>query len=148
MEESAAVRYRIREVDASDEDIADTLRDLHQLTFFGEASIPNFEEGHWWLGYSGGEPVSFASLIPSDRYPRAGYFKRVGVLRAHRGHRLQLRHMRTLEMRAKRNGWTRIVSDTKDNPHSGNNFISAGYWLLKPENPWAFPQSIYWEKQL
>jgi len=140
--------YKIREVDGSDDETADTLRDLHKLTFFGEAPIPDFEEGHWWIGWHGSEAISFASMVQSDRYPRAGYFKRVGVLSSHRGHGLQLRHMRALEMRAKRNGWRKIISDTTDNPHSGNNFIAAGYWLLQPENPWSFPHSIYWVKEL
>lgn len=140
--------YRICEVDGSDEVIADTLKDLHEQTFIDLAPIPDFELGHWWVGWRGKDAVSFASLIPSDRYPRTGYFKRVGVLPGHRGHSLQLRHMRALEARAKRNGWIKIVSDTTDNPHSGNNFISAGYRLLAPENPWAFPSSIYWVKTL
>lgn len=143
--------YRIREVDADDEEIADILTVLHKLTFFDEAPLPNLDEGHWWIGYRGNkslEPVSFASIIPSDRYPRTGYFKRVGVLSAHRGQRLQARHMRAIEARAKRNGWSRIISDTTDNPHSANNFIATGYRILTPEFPWAFPRSIYWTKHL
>lgn len=148
VEKITGVTYKIREVDATDDDITDHLRDLHKLTFFGEAPIPNFETGHWWIGYRDDEPISFASLIPSDRYPRAGYFKRVGVLPSHRGHGLQLRHMRAIEGRARRNGWIKIVSDTTDNPHSANNFISAGYWILSPQFPWAFPNSIYWSKEL
>lgn len=140
--------YRIREVDATDDDVADVLTVLHKLTFFESATVPSFDVGHWWIGYCSKEPVSFASLNRSDRYPRAGYFKRVGVLPEHRGHGLQLRHMRAIESRAKRNGWTQIVSDTKDNPHSANNMIAAGYWILTPERPWAFPASIYWIKDL
>jgi GNAT superfamily N-acetyltransferase len=140
--------YKIREVDGTDDEIADILTELHKLTFFNEASIPAFDQGHWWMGYCGKEPISFASLIPSDRYPRAGYFKRVGVLPAHRGRGLQLRHMRALENRARRNGWTQIVSDTTSNPHSANNFISAGYWILAPDYPWAFPHSVYWVKEI
>ena len=140
--------YKIREVDGHDEEIADILSTLHLLTFFDSARAPNFEIGHWWIGYHHKEPISFASLIPSDRYPRTGYFKRVGVLSAHRGHGLQLRHMRAIENRARRNGWNQIVSDTTDNPHSANNFIAAGYWILAPEAPWSFPNSIYWTKAL
>ena len=41
--------YRIREADGHDEDIAETLTDLHRLTFFGGAPIPPFDQGHWWL---------------------------------------------------------------------------------------------------
>jgi hypothetical protein len=35
--------YRIREVDGHDDEIADTLIDLHRLTFFDGAAIPEFE---------------------------------------------------------------------------------------------------------
>jgi len=38
--------YRIREVDGHDEDIADTLGDLHRLTFFETAPVPEFDLGH------------------------------------------------------------------------------------------------------
>lgn len=141
--------YRIREVDAEDDEIADILTVLHKLSFFNEAKVPHFTEGHWWIGYCCEEPVSFASVIPSDRYQRAGYFKRVGVLQAHRGNGLQARHMRAIDARAKRNGWARLVSDTTDNPHSANNFIRSGGWsIFTPDFPWAFPHSIYWTKTL
>lgn len=141
--------YRIRLVDAEDEDIAETLTVLHQLSFFDTAPIPAFDQGYWWIGYLGEEPVSFASLSESDRYPLTGYFKRVGVLLAHRGKGLQARHMRAIDARARRNGWTSIVSDTTDNPPSANNFIRAGGWrIFAPLSPWAFPHSIYWMKNL
>lgn len=140
--------YRIREVDGFDDETAETLAELHKLTFFGYAPVPKFETGHCWLGFCGETAVSFATLIPSDRYPNAGYFKRVGVLPAHRGHRLQLRHMRAIEARARRNGWNWIVSDTTDNPHSANNFVRCGYQILAPASPWAYPASIYWGKKL
>jgi len=35
--------YRIREVDGHDDEIADTLADLHRLTFFDSAAIPEFD---------------------------------------------------------------------------------------------------------
>jgi len=59
---------------------------------------------------------------------------------------LQLRLMRTLESRARRNGWSSIVSDTTDNLISANNFIRAGYRLYRPHNPWAWPNTLYWRK--
>jgi GNAT superfamily N-acetyltransferase len=141
--------YRIRGVDGFDDEIAETLAELHRMTFFDMAPIPNFDLGHWWIGYLDAEPVSFASVIPSDRYPRTGYFKRVGVLPAHRGEGLQARHMRAIDGRARRNGWTHIVSDTTDNPNSANNFIRSRDWrIFTPEHPWSFPHSIYWTKTL
>ena len=140
--------YRIREVDGRDDEIADALADLHRLTFFGGASIPEFDWGHWWLGYHEAQPVAFAGLIPSTRVVNAGYFCRVGVLKSHWGNRLQLRLMRALEARVRRNGWNTIVSDTTDNLASANNFIRAGYRLYLPPYPWAWPNTLYWRKSI
>ncbi len=107
--------YRIREVGGHDDEIADMLTDLHRLTFFGGAPLPEFDQGHWWLAYSGDFPVAFAGVVPSTHAVNAGYFCRVGVLRKHCGNALQLRLMRALEFRARYNGWTSVISDTTDN---------------------------------
>ena len=140
--------YRIREVDALEDDVADTLAELHRLTFFDAAPVPKFDDGYWWLARCGTEPVAFAGLVRSTHAYNAGYFFRVGVLRKHGGNRLQLRFMRALEARARLNGWGSIVSDTTDNLRSANNFIHAGYRLYRPQNPWAWPHSLYWRKFL
>jgi hypothetical protein len=138
--------YRIREVDAQDEDIADVLTDLHRSTFLHAAPVPEFENGHWWLAFREAEPVAFAGVVPSTHVSNAGYFCRVGVLEKHFGHRLQLRMMRALGARARQNGWSSIVSDTTDNLPSANNFIRAGYCLFRPRHPWAWPSTLYWRK--
>ena len=49
--------YRIREVDGHDDEITETLTDLHRLTFFDGASIPEFDWGYWWLAYHEANPV-------------------------------------------------------------------------------------------
>jgi Acetyltransferase (GNAT) family len=140
--------YSIHEVDGEDEEISDTLSDLHRLTFFKSAPLPPFDWGHWWLAFHGRMPVGFAGLVPSTRAANAGYFCRVGVTRNHCGNALQLRFMRALESRARRNGWSCIVSDTTDNLVSANNFISAGYRLYCPAEPWGWPHTLYWRKQI
>ncbi|MEH2591273.1 GNAT family N-acetyltransferase [Bradyrhizobium sp. AZCC 1721] len=140
--------YQIREVDASEDDIADTLAELHQLTFLETAPVPQFDQGHWWLALSGTSPVAFAGVIPSTHVFKAGYFCRVGVLGKHCGRRLQLRLMRAMEARARLNGWCSIVSDTTDNISSANNFIRAGYRLFSPTHPWAWPNTLYWRKDM
>lgn len=48
--------YRIRIADADDEEIAETLGDLHRLTFFDCAVMPQFELGTWWLAYHKDDP--------------------------------------------------------------------------------------------
>ncbi len=85
--------YRIREIDGQDDEAAETLADLHRLTFFDSAPIPEFDQGHWWLAFYETAPVGFAGVIGATRALNAGYFSRVGVLRKHCGHALQLRLM-------------------------------------------------------
>ena len=138
--------YRIREVDGHDDEIADTLADLHRLTFFDGAPILKFDQGHWWLAFHRTIPVAFAGIVSSTRAYNAGYFCRVGVLKRHCGHSLQLRLMRALESRARRNGWSSVVSDTTENLASANNFIRAGYRLYQPPYPWGWPHTLYWRK--
>jgi len=140
--------YSIREVDGEDEEILDTLSDLHRLTFFESAPLPPFDWGHWWLAFHGPVPVGFAGLVPSTYAANAGYFCRVGVTRGHCGNSLQFRFMRALELRARRNGWSCLVSDTTGNLASANNFIRAGYRLYRPDEPWGWFNTLYWRKQI
>lgn len=140
--------YRIREVDGHDDEIADTLADLHRLTFFDGAPVPSFDWGHWWLAFHERLPIAFAGIIPSRRARNAGYFCRVGVVKNHCGQGLQLRMMRAMEFRARQNGWNCIVSDTTDNLASANNFIKAGYRLYQPHFPWGWPTTLYWRKSI
>jgi hypothetical protein len=135
--------YRIREVDGHDDEIADTLAELHRLTFFDGATIPEFDHGHWWFAFRGIIAVGFAGVVPSTREVNAGYFCRVGVLKRYCGNALQLRLMRALE-----SGWGSIVSGTTDNLASANNFIRAGYRLYQPQFPWAWPNTLYWRKSI
>ncbi len=140
--------YKIRAVDGHDDEIADTLADLHRLTFFDGASMPEFDWGYWWLAYREAVPVAFAGVVPSTYVSNAGYFCRVGVLKKCCGNGLQLRLMRALEVRARRNGWSSVVSDTTENLVSANNFIQAGYRLYQPQTPWAWPNTLYWRKSI
>ena len=140
--------YRIREVDCNDDETADHLRELHQLTFFDAAPVPDFDDGHWWLGFCGPDPVAFAGVIPSTYVAHAGYLCRVGVIACHVGNGLQLRLMRAIEGRARRNGWDTLVSDTTDNVFSANNFIRAGYRMYEPTFRWGWPATLYWRKEL
>jgi GNAT superfamily N-acetyltransferase len=140
--------YRIRAVDGQDEDISDILTELHYLTFLHAAPVPQFDVGNWWIAFHEGVAVAFAGLVQSTRAHNAGYFCRVGVLRAHWGKALQLRLMRAMEVRARNNGWSSIVSDTTDNVVSANNFIRAGYRLYQPRHPWGWPQTLYWRKRI
>ncbi len=140
--------YRVRAVDADDDEIAEVLSDLHRRTFFDSAAVPGFGWGSWWIAYCEADAVAFAGVLPSTHALNSGYFCRVGVLRPHWGNGLQLRLMRAMEAQARRNGWDSIVSDTTANHVSANNFIRAGYRLYDPEVPWAWTHTLYWRKSL
>lgn len=141
--------YRIREVDGLDDEIEQTIHALHsQTSSFPAIESGAFERGYWWLAYFLDEPVAFAGLVPSASWENVGYLKRAGVLPEHRGHGLQRRLMRVRENKAKRLGWTHIISDCTDNLHSANNFIRCGYQLYQPSRPWAFANTLYWRKEL
>jgi GNAT superfamily N-acetyltransferase len=124
------------------------LADLHRLTFFDSAPVPEFDLGYWWLAFDDAVPIAFGGLIPSRRARNAGYPNRVGVLSEHRGRCLQLRLMRATESRARHLGWSAVVSDTTENLASANNFIRAGYRLYQPPYPWGWPNTLYWRKSL
>ncbi|MGJ4945868.1 GNAT family N-acetyltransferase [Bradyrhizobium sp. HKCCYLS1011] len=138
--------YQIREVDSCDDDIADTLVDLHRQTFLDRAPLPDFDAGHWWIACEQSAPVAFAGLIPSTIGAHTGYLCRVGVIREHHGRGLQSRLMRAAEWRARRNGWSCVVSDTTDNIFSANNFIRGDYRLFQPPSPWGWANTLYWRK--
>jgi GNAT superfamily N-acetyltransferase len=121
---------------------------LHADTLIG-SPFPALNQGHWWFVRDDkGDPVAFLMLHPSDRYPNAGYFCRVGVLPNHRGHGLQFRLMGVMERKAKRLGWTALYSDTLNNPHSARNFVKRGWWQFQPQQPWAHSGAIYWMRDL
>jgi GNAT superfamily N-acetyltransferase len=142
----ASPRYRIREVDGSDGAIWLEIEALHDLIFWRDAPAIDPEHGHWWIAKLGRKVVGFAGLVESSHCRDMGYLVRVGVLAAHRGNGLQRRFIRALEARAKRNGWSGIVADTRD-ALSANNFARAGYRIFEPERRWAFLDSIYWRKE-
>lgn len=138
--------YRIREVDGDDE--FDTLTTLHHRTFGPGVPQGDYGDGFWWLAYLGDDSIAFAGVCESIYDEDTGYFSRVGVLIGHRGNRLQLRLMRALEAKARRQGWKTIVTDTTNTTHSSNNILLAGYRLYTPCHPWAYPNTLYWRKDL
>jgi GNAT superfamily N-acetyltransferase len=137
------LRYVIRTVDG--DEYADDIARLHDLTGLPPCKYPDV---HWWLTLFEDAPVGYLGLMQSILYPTKAYLVRVGVLTAHRGNRLQLRMMRVAEQFAKRHGYTEIISDTRNNPPSENNFIRAGYEIFRPSVLWAFADGIYWRKRL
>jgi len=144
--------YSVREVDASDDEIAEIIHDFNRAA---EPKFPALKEHelegphcYWWLAYHEGEPVGFAGMVPSRLYKNAGYLKRAGVVPEHRGRGLQLRFFQAREAKARKVGWNMLVSECTDTIYSANNFIRAGYKLFEPKERWAFSHSLYWCKAL
>lgn len=135
--------YRVKEVDAAAAKYAAVVADLHAKLFPGiQFPVPHY--GHWWVAYKDGAPAAFAHLLQSTYFPNTGYFSRVGVLPAHRGHGLQSRLMNLAERKAIANGWEAIVSDTTRVPFSAANFKKRGWWAFDPEVPWGKRNTVYW----
>ena len=143
--------YTVREVDASDDEVAEIIRALNAepggFPDLTDEELDGFN-CYWWLAYCGKDPVGFAGMVPSRQWQNVGYLKRAGVLPAHRGRGLQLRFFKVRERKARGVGWTHLISECTDTVYSANNFIRAGYLLYEPKAPWAFKTSMYWKKAL
>ena len=141
--------YRVRAVNPDDEDVCDTIVDLHKLCFGKSAPIEDpAKRGAWWVLYRGTEPVGFCGLLNTAYYRKTGYLARVAILDKHRGRGLNRRLLKACERYARSVGWKAIVSDTTDNNPSANGFIREGYKLFTPTYPWSFKGALYWRKTL
>lgn len=104
--------------------------------------------GAWWVAYSGKEAVAFCGVVASHRWTDAMYLCRAGVAPRFRGLGLQKRMLRVREAHARRNGMNWLITDTYNNPASGNSLISCGFKLWQPSVPWCKPGATYWRKRL
>jgi GNAT superfamily N-acetyltransferase len=138
--------YRISEVDGDEN--SDVLQELHTICFGLTADQADYGHGHWWLAHYDKEPVAFAGIVPSALGFNTGYLKRAGVIPEHRGVGLQKRLIRVREARARKNGWSKIVTDCTDNPASANSLYASGFKMFKPRYGWAFDNSLYWYKTI
>jgi GNAT superfamily N-acetyltransferase len=104
--------------------------------------------GWWWIMYDGSMPVAFCGLYKSPNWQGTGYLCRAGVLESHRGRGLQKRLIRVRERKARKLGWTHVVTDTYENPASANSLIKCGFRSYLPRNPWGAKGVAYWIKRL
>lgn len=142
--------YQIREVAGRDRIIAAT---LHRFNGF-DSCFPALEPRHlrngfWWLVYSDAAAIAFAGMVPLEPFPGVGYLKRAYVMPAYRGQGLQRQLLAVRESKARRFGWSLLVSECgADNVHSADNFAAAGFAQCEPEQRWGATNSIYWKKEL
>ncbi len=143
--------YRIQEVDGNDLRIACVIHRFNDMApeCFPALSARHLNNGHWWLVYHVDAPVAFAGMVPMEPFPNVGYLKRAYVMQEHRGHGLQAKLMRHREVKARRLGWTTLISEcVASNIWSAANFQRAGFQQVEPEQRWGAANSIYWRKDL
>jgi GNAT superfamily N-acetyltransferase len=141
--------YEIHEVDGISH--RHTIEYLNSLSpeIFPALTARHLEQGYWWLVYAGDDAIGFAGLVPFYPFPAIGYLKRCLVKPDHHGHGLQYRLMVARIAKAKRLGWTMLVSECgEDNGYSSCNFSRAGLERCEPEQRWGAEDSIYWIKKL
>jgi GNAT superfamily N-acetyltransferase len=137
--------YRIRAVDVSE--FGDDIVEMDQACLKEDLIKPELTD-YWWIAFLDDVPVAYAGLRPSSLYKRTGFLARAGVLKAHLGNGLQRRLIRVRERAARKHGWVRLVSYTRNNPPSANNLIACGYKAFTPNKPWAAADATYWHKFL
>lgn len=143
--------YQIREVDATQPDVAASIQAFNKL--FPKDFLPlkprHLARGFWWLVYHGSLVIGFAGMVPFEPFPRIGYLKRAAVLLAHRGNGLQAELMAVREAKARSaTDWTHFVSECHlENVASANNFIKSGFLLCETERQWD-KESLVWRKAL
>jgi len=131
----------------------ETIHRMHRECFPDrEVWWPGPDGTAWFIVFDGAEPAAFCALSPGP-LPATGahtcWMSRAGVLPRWRGDGLQSRMIAHRETVALAHGWTTVVTNVnRDNPHSMNNFIDAGYRPFWPAQPWDDERATYWRKVL
>jgi GNAT superfamily N-acetyltransferase len=99
----------------------------------------------WWVVEHGFKVVGFAGYTPCDNHI---YLCRAAVDPNHRGRGLHKRLIRARLAHARKGGWKKVVTDTRDNPPSSNNLIECGFRMYTPEEPWGYKDACYWHRNL
>ena len=85
----------------------------------------------------------------SVSWQKCGYMCLAGVLPAYRGQGLQKRLIKARVKKARRLGWTYLLTETiLDNSHSQANLIDCGFRPYNPAKPWGDPSAVYWRRKL
>jgi predicted acetyltransferase len=138
---------RIKQVNTLYGKYVDQLKDLHKKCFPAD-EMPLFNKGYWWIVYDGDIPVGFCGLTHVPSWDDAGYLNRGGVVPSHRGKGLQRRMINVRVQKAKKVGWSWLISATRDNIPSSNNLIARGFKLYTPNHEWLEGHCLYWIRKL
>ena len=137
----------LRAVDGNNKEMKELLFVL-QLEILPQDKPTSTRKGWWWIMYDGSKPIGFSGMYLSSTWANTGYFCRAGILSSYRGKGPQKRLIRVRESKARKLGWTHIVTDTYNNPASANNLIACGFRNYIPRSPWGADGVVYWIKRL
>jgi len=138
----------IREVHALEH--ADTIRLLNsQDALFPPLMDRHLKNGFWWLAFDEYKtPIAFAGMVSNHPFQSCWYLKRCYVAPWARGHGLQRKLLRLREVKAAELGIRQLVGECPAGSASEANFKHAEYELIRPEQPWGAPGSVYFSKRI
>ena len=114
---------------------------------FGDYPVIDWRDCVWFIGIEDGKDVCYCGV---RLWENVAYLSRAGVMPDFRGKGYQLRMIQKRLEYIKKQGITRVVTDTiASNTASNNNLIKAGFKMYDPgDNGWKndHPSLIYWEK--
>jgi ribosomal protein S18 acetylase RimI-like enzyme len=141
------VSFRLKRVDSQDPKVWARIVTMDAHCFDKEeAPALADNSGVWWICYADDQAAGYCTI--REKSPGVGYISRVGVLTRFRGNGLQKKMMRCALGHARAVGWKSVVSDTANNIPSANSFISLGFKLFQPNEPWGLREALYWRKVL
>jgi GNAT superfamily N-acetyltransferase len=141
------MKFRIEEIDDPHNDLR--LLELQKKTLPGDWPLVPEKGSTFWIAFAGRKPVAFASLSPLHAEKDCGHLSRCGVLKAFRGKGLQKQLIAARVKKAKEEGWTHVVSDTRAwNSPSINSLIASGFRSYIPKRPWMASGTCYWLRKV
>ena len=115
--------------------------------FHHDYPVVDWNECIWFIGIENGVDVCYCGV---KMYDNVAYLSRAGVMPLARGKGYQKKMIDRRLDYVKKQGVTRVVTDTiAGNTASNNNLIRSGFKMYDPgANGWKTPHSslIYWEK--
>lgn len=143
-----ARKVRLLRVNAEDPAVWAMLVNLDSACFLQSAPPLTDNEGQWWVAKVGDDTAGYCAIRESASSKEGAYLSRCGVLPRFRGKGLQKKMLRIRIAHARRTGFKYIVTDTCDNPASGNSLIACGFRMITPSYKWSFDNACYWRKAI
>lgn len=138
---------RLQRIKKLTPELATQIRIAHSTCFPRDKPFTP-KEGQWWILWDGPIVAAFCGIRASAWWNDCGYLSRAGVLPQYRGKGIQKKLIRLRCAYAKKQGWSWVVTDTRDNPASSNSLIACGFRMYRPSNPWSFKDACYWRRKI